>query len=598
MPQDSDGAGARGLHVDERRASSAEKLREIAAFLRVIHRKHTALGQGAERLPIIAEKLYGKNFDSAEVLDRAGLVLAQDQREGVGLGRQRARDEEGEGHRAQHAQLRYYACVSGGNRIGRYRAIARIGEGGSAEVWRGEVDDGFARPVALKRLRPALASSAEIRAAFIAESAIARSLHHGNIVQVHDSFEDEDGLPCLVTELVDGATVHDLLEASGGEPLPLPAALYIVDQVSAALDYAHSLGTSAIIHRDVNPKNILVSRQGVVKLADFGIAKSLGIAGDTLPGTIKGTLAYLSPEQALGEPVDARSDQYSLALVLRELLSGENPLAKAGDLNALLSLLERGLPPLSGEDCDAQLSAIVHRALARRPGHRFPSVAHLRHALDEWRVERGLRLTHTELGARVRSVLGESESRRALDLSAACPPARDATRSKVVRPERLAGRKTALGAGAMVAIALSAALWLRGRGSEVEAVPAGTPMGRSKHLDAASRVTIAALARDAGAPPAPPTDAGLGAKRPSAKSAPRVRRAPAALPVGTLRINLMPWARVRVNGVSRGRTPLVLRLTPGTHTIELSNPNTQHRQTRRVTVEAGEASVLTRWQSP
>ncbi len=313
--------------------------------------------------------------------------------------------------------------MSGSNRLGRYQLGERLGEGGMAEVFRAEMPGaaGFRKAVAIKRVKPALADDERVCAAFLQEAEVARRLEHGGIVQIYD-LGIERGVPYLVIELVDGVSLQTLLArtgatrganaAAGGDRagLEVGAALAIVEQVAAALHHAHQLrgpdgAPQAVIHRDVNPKNILISRDGVVKLTDFGIAKARHLPSETLPGTIKGTLGYLSPEQARGGPIDATTDQFATGVVLHELLTGQNPLAIGDNLHEYVAKLERGLPAIAAPPpVDDELIAIAARAVAIEPGDRFPSMDELRCALERWRVGAGLRTAPDELARRVRAL--------------------------------------------------------------------------------------------------------------------------------------------------------------------------------------------------
>ena len=290
-----------------------------------------------------------------------------------------------------------------------------------ATVFRGTLEGaaGFSKPVAIKRLRPSLVEYSELREAFLQEADIARHLDHGNIVQIYDLGIDDDGVPYLVMDLVDGMSLDRLLESlSPGGRLPVADAMYIIEHVAAALAYGHTLtdadgGAMTVIHRDVSPKNILLSRRGAVKLTDFGIAKALHLPSGTLPGAIKGTIGYFAPEQASGHTVDARADQFATGLVLYELLSGHHPFAAADSLIGYCRLLMEGVPPLPVQaaddddthadndgdkdddapmvnEVDDELAAIVARAVALDPEDRYADMESLRVALESWRVARGI----------------------------------------------------------------------------------------------------------------------------------------------------------------------------------------------------------------
>ncbi|MEM9492173.1 MAG: serine/threonine-protein kinase, partial [Myxococcota bacterium] len=305
--------------------------------------------------------------------------------------------------------------MTNAERLGRYRIGERIGQGGVAEVFRAEVSgaEGFSKTVAIKRVRAEVASDSAAVEGFLAEAELARRLAHGNIVQIHDVGVEEE-LPYLVMEHIDGMALGDLVHASG--PLPVADALHVTEQICAALDYAHGLTDDAgrpcgIAHRDVHPRNILVSLDGVVKLTDFGIAKSLHAPDRTVPGLIKGTLGYLAPEQIRGDTTTAAADQFAVGVVLYEMLTGANPLTAAGDIVEYGDQLADGLPRLSAPaPADDELADIIARAVTDQPGDRFPSVADLRAELEHWRVTRRIRVSPEGLGQLVRNARGTSQT--------------------------------------------------------------------------------------------------------------------------------------------------------------------------------------------
>ena len=215
-----------------------------------------------------------------------------------------------------------------GTRLGRYVVVRRIGGGGMAELYLARLDgpNRFVKPVALKLMHAHLVDTPEFVGMFMREARIAASLQHPQIVQVLDVAE-ADGEYFLALEYVHGLDLRRLLSTRRGEPLPLGAALRIVIDVATGLHHAHSLcdGTGralGIVHRDVSPSNILLSYDGAVKLTDFGIARMTEQTHVTASGVIKGKTGYMSPEQCLQEHVDARSDVFSLGVVLYEVTTG------------------------------------------------------------------------------------------------------------------------------------------------------------------------------------------------------------------------------------------------------------------------------------
>ena len=219
--------------------------------------------------------------------------------------------------------------------IGPYRIVRRIGRGGMAEVFLARVAgaDGFEREVVVKRVLPALAHEQEFIDMFRDEARITAQLRHGNIAQVLD-FREHDGQYYLLLEYVDGASLANILADGAARKVPLPHAVvaHVLSEVARALDYAHRKrgadgGPLGVVHRDVSPSNVLVSRDGEVKLTDFGIARASGrVSETTTGGRIKGKFSYMAPEAVFGEAT-VRSDLYALGVMGWEMLAGARPFA-------------------------------------------------------------------------------------------------------------------------------------------------------------------------------------------------------------------------------------------------------------------------------
>jgi serine/threonine protein kinase len=240
------------------------------------------------------------------------------------------------------------------------------------------------RPVVLKVLAEHLAHDASFRDRFQREARLAARLVHPNIVQIYDVGEDARG-PYIVMEYVEGETLAAELERRGR--LPADEVVAIGTQLCAALEAAHA---AHLVHRDIKPQNVLRGRDGKVKLADFGIARSLAMTSHTEAGTVLGTAAYLAPEQARGEEVTTAADIYSLGVVLYELLTGQTPF-DADTLPQLVLQREQGLvtPPRElVPEIPAALEAVVMRCLALRPEYRPASAAALAAELNPTRVTR------------------------------------------------------------------------------------------------------------------------------------------------------------------------------------------------------------------
>ncbi|MEQ8280421.1 MAG: serine/threonine-protein kinase [Deltaproteobacteria bacterium] len=264
---------------------------------------------------------------------------------------------------------------------GKYIAEERIGVGGMATVYRGRLlgVHGFERPVAIKRIHPGHASDPSFVAMFKREARIAARLNHPNIVSIVDFDRAEDGGLFLVMEFIEGVDLRRLVKAG---PVPVACALFVVAKVLGALAHAHSVGVEGavdrVVHRDVTPHNILISREGDVKLSDFGIARAMSESPLTKTGVVKGKMGYLSPEQARGEPLDARSDLFSLGVILHELVAGDRLFRVASGAAGLLEVqrkLADGIPSLGSASVDvsAELIEVSDRLLAIDRSARFRS---------------------------------------------------------------------------------------------------------------------------------------------------------------------------------------------------------------------------------
>ena len=277
---------------------------------------------------------------------------------------------------------------------GRYRLVELLGQGGMATIYRAR-DAQLDRDVAVKLLRPEFGRDPDFLARFRDEAKAAASLSHPNIVAVFD-FGEEQSDPYIVMELIDGQDLSSILRENG--PLPPRQAARVSAEVAKALQAAHVRG---IVHRDVKPSNILVGRDGRVKVADFGIARALDDAQVTLPGVTMGSVHYFSPEQARGEPATQASDIYSLGIVLYESLTGQRPFSGDGAAAVALARLTT-TPPLPSairSGVPAPLDQIVQRAMALDPAARYASAASMASALEGWLADPATPTTAAVAGA-------------------------------------------------------------------------------------------------------------------------------------------------------------------------------------------------------
>ncbi|WP_270410872.1 Stk1 family PASTA domain-containing Ser/Thr kinase [Microbacterium maritypicum] len=292
---------------------------------------------------------------------------------------------------------------------GRYRVDELIGHGGMAKVYRG-YDLTLGREVAIKVLDPELARDTAFRNRFRLEAQAASRMSHPSIVRVFDAGDPStseigsDEPPYIVMELVKGTLLKDIISAG---PVPVADAVRYVDGILEALDYSHRAG---VVHRDIKPGNVMVTDKGQVKVMDFGIARAVSDSSSTVAETtqIIGTAAYFSPEQAKGEPVDARADLYSTGVVLYELLTGRQPFRGESPVAvAYQHVSETPVPPTEvNEEAPRTLDPIVLRALAKDPYQRYPDAAHFRAALDS--AMTGNAPTRKELGALTSELYGAS----------------------------------------------------------------------------------------------------------------------------------------------------------------------------------------------
>jgi len=263
---------------------------------------------------------------------------------------------------------------------------------------------GMREPIVIKRMHSHLASNQRFVAMFVDEARLCSKLDHPNIVRLHDFEATDQGL-YLVLELVDGHDLRAVLKACVRRGMRLPAKLsaFVIAHVLEALDYAHGFG---IVHRDLSPSNILVSRRGRIKLADFGIARAADRTLDRTANMLVGKFGYMSPEQARGLPLDNRSDLFSLGIVLAELLLSRRLFRARGDAAVLQMARDADLTNLNqhGWHISIAMRQIVERALARHADDRFQNAAEFRDALTAWLRAQSVRTGGHELAAFIREI--------------------------------------------------------------------------------------------------------------------------------------------------------------------------------------------------
>ncbi|RYE83870.1 MAG: serine/threonine protein kinase, partial [Myxococcales bacterium] len=275
--------------------------------------------------------------------------------------------------------------------LGKYHLIAELGHGGMADVYlaaaRGPA--GFSKLQVIKQLRPALAENQEVLAMFLDEARLAARLNHPNVVQTFEVEQQDEGGCFIAMEYLDGQPLDRVLRRAkkqGG--LPVPMVLRVLIDTLAGLHHAHELldydgRPLRVVHRDVSPQNIFVTYEGQVKVVDFGIAKAANGSTETRAGVLKGKLAYMPPEQAIGGAVDARTDLFAVGVLLVEGLTGQKFWGPATDIQILHRLSSGDLPSLPADlDVPPALHRVCQRALARSPSDRYPGTAPMQADLE------------------------------------------------------------------------------------------------------------------------------------------------------------------------------------------------------------------------
>ncbi|HXU74362.1 MAG TPA: protein kinase [Polyangia bacterium] len=294
--------------------------------------------------------------------------------------------------------------------FGRYQLLERLAVGGMAEIFRARQSGahGFEKILVIKRILPHLAADPEFLAMFIDEAKLQCALQHPKIVQVFE-FGEVEGQYYIALEYVDGMDALGLLRACAHrrQRLPVRLAVHIACEVLDALDYAHSQRGAdgqplGIVHRDVSPSNVFISRRGDVKLGDFGIARATEKQrqSKTQAGTLKGKYGYMAPEQVVGGEIDGRADLFAVGIVLSEMLMGRRLFTAPNDLDVLLMVRDARLDRLNryGGDIPPPLRKILDRILARDLEVRYPTAGALRDTLHEFLFESRQRVTAGDLG--------------------------------------------------------------------------------------------------------------------------------------------------------------------------------------------------------
>jgi serine/threonine protein kinase len=474
--------------------------------------------------------------------------------------------------------------------FGRYRLLERLGAGGMAVVYRALTDgnDGTPRELVIKRVLPQLSCDPRFSAMLVAEARISERLRHPNIVQLYELGRVGDEF-YLAMELVDGI---DLVQVLNGclrakNPLPIALACHIAVELARALAYAHDLRDNddrplSIVHRDISPSNVMVTRAGAVKLLDFGVAKAAEHVRDdrTRTGMLKGKVNYLSPESADGRPVDRRSDIFALGILLHECLTLQRLFKAEGDLMTLRLIREANVAPPSQlrPEVMPELDSVVMKMLARAPEARYGNCQQLLSELAPIAARLGgnagelARLIATLPASTATLEVGE-------DLDAGSTPAIEIASLDVATvPERAPTHRKWLWPAIAIAMStlLTTALVLSH--SRRATLPPSPPL-----VVTAPPVALAP-------PPMSPTPPPVAKASPATKGLPSVARVAAPELPGMLIIDMdVSAARIALDGkvvadqVRRARIPI---LRPGAHELTITAPR-RRPFTRRLTIAPG-----------
>jgi serine/threonine-protein kinase len=292
--------------------------------------------------------------------------------------------------------------------LGKYQLIRKLATGGMAEVFLAKAAGpmGFEKTLVVKRILPHLAEDPTFVEMFLSEAKLAAQLNHPNIVQIFD-FGEADGEYFLAMEYIDGPNLRTLLKRArtAGMPLPIAPCARLIASACDGLAFAHDFADPAtgeplgLIHRDISPDNILVSRQGAVKVVDFGIAKAAGQSHKTQSGLIKGKLAYMPPEQVRARPLDRRVDVYALGVVLYELLTTHKPFESDSDAGTMQAILFEALTPAVEHrpDLPEGIQRILDKALTKDREQRYPDCLALAADLEEFILSVGKPVTQHQI---------------------------------------------------------------------------------------------------------------------------------------------------------------------------------------------------------
>jgi serine/threonine protein kinase len=509
--------------------------------------------------------------------------------------------------------------------VGKYQLIRELAVGGMAEVFLARTAGpmGFEKQLVLKRILPHMAKDPAFIQMFLSEATLAARLSHPNIVQIFD-FGESGGSYYLAMEYIDGPSLRTLLDDSlqRGAPLPPVPCARIIASACEGLAFAHGFRDPStgqpmnIVHRDISPDNILLSRQGAVKVADFGIAKAAGQQHRTQTGMIKGKLAYMPPEQIRNLELDQRVDVYALGIVFYELVTGNRPFDATTDASLMQSILfELPMPAvLRQPDLPEPVQKILRRALAKDRDERYPDCNAFQADLEEFILSTGKPVTTQHVAQLIAQVSPPAHDAPLPPLPPGSPPLTETALRPSQPPSPLpadhptladtdlhpapspdplpkgpppavpAPRKGKLGA----AIAAGVVLLTSGGGYLL--------WGRT--VPAQPEFTVPSLPSPPPPPIAPAATGSTSEPSPPAGTAPaqdpEEPRANQNAKLGTLEIEVRPSAIVYLEGKRLGKAPPVglVDIDPGTYRLKFVNKKLRKTVERPVEVKAGQTTFV------
>ncbi|MBE2248199.1 MAG: serine/threonine protein kinase [Myxococcus sp.] len=504
--------------------------------------------------------------------------------------------------------------------LGKYTLVRKLATGGMAEVFLARSDGpmGFQKKLVVKRILPHFGEDENFINMFLSEARLAAELNHPNVVQIFD-FGQADGQYYIAMEFIDGPNLRALNKAARETvgPISLPLCARIIALAAEGLGYAHDLKNQQgqvmnLVHRDISPDNVLVSRTGGVKVVDFGIAKASTQPHLTKSGVIKGKLAYMPPEQLAREPLDRRADIFALGVVLYELVCGAMPFDATSEVSIIQAIM--GSDPLvrasnKRTDLPPALDAIISRCIEKDVNKRYASCRELQHDLERYIASTGEVVSVADVGKLVEHLFPEDHE---VTLQNVLPPGglpldqtfpsgksqerpgppiatnagSSGTSSTLLRPIEVPSKSKAplfvgLGLG-LVAVGIGAFAALKPPPPKpVEPPPAvviPTPVPVAVELDAGAEPDAGEEASDAGAEPEE-LDAGV------KTVAPVVR-------MGRIDFRIRPVGQVYLDGKFLGETPLGKEVpaTVGVHTVKVIEPGTKKVLEKSFTVKPGSNS--------